>query len=560
MLRGLMRRRTAGDEGFTLVEVVVALALLSIVAVSAGLFMVQAFHSSRTLQDQQAAVQVARQVFEDVQSIAPTKPKTESSPLVRGRGKTDVTAQWTQLATEGIDISDTYTGGGSTTFDSHAYDATITGVSVSPKIPLTGTKQISNIDYDYQVAIGTCTRPRESGECGTTGTGDELFRVVVVVEWQTGPGQEARRYVTSTLFDPSLQPKFNASRKPYAYDDEVHAYAGELLSVPVLLNDKGSWALNGAVTVSTAPNKGGSAALDPSSNNVNYTPGNYTGDETFTYKAVDTNGISTNYATVLVHVHPSAIPDTYTMTNSWAGTAASIPVLANDRGTLGAATVAITAAPTGGATAIVSGQSISFTAPVVAAVSTYQFKYRVTALGLASKDALVSVTVNPPPPPTASPTSVTAAAGKPTSVDLAPFSSPAGAVYTSTTPGVTFNGSVMTGTPTAPGTMTIPYTVTDKFGRSSSSTVTVTVVDPLVVRSVSRSVRVSTSTTITPSDYLVSGSLKSIVVSRPSYSTATVSGTSVTVSRSVSGTGTFTVTATDVTGATATFTITLTTF
>ena len=94
-MRGRRLRRTGAaacpaDAGFTMIEVIVALAILGIIATAALGFTVRALKSSGHLQRAQSAVAVASSAMEQVRNLDPgfrtAADGTMSSNLVLGRG------------------------------------------------------------------------------------------------------------------------------------------------------------------------------------------------------------------------------------------------------------------------------------------------------------------------------------------------------------------------------------------------------------------------------------------------------------------------------------------
>lgn len=515
-------RRTAhgpddGEAGFTVVEVIVALTIIAVVATSAAVFMVRSMSSSKGMQDRQAASTAARQVMEEVRSvpgIITGSGAAALSQLVKGRSRSDVSSAWTAAAAQGLDVSNTYTGSGTTSHDAATYELN-TGPSVNPVVPLSGTKTVSGVDFSYTTLIGTCVRPRGTADCARHTTGDQLFRVIVLVSWpDVARTCTAGRcaYSLSTLVDPSEDPTFNTLRKPYAYDDPgagnpaIMAVSGDRISIPVLGNDQGYWPLNGATSIGTHPSNG-VADPDPSSNQVFYTPSpSFSGIDKFSYLAHDTSGVPTNLAEVTVTVRPKAMPDTLTSTTR----TTVLNVIGNDRGSLvsGASVQLVGTAQDCSVTAV-GGTQFSVTVPNSFPVKQCRFEYTVRDSGGRTSDpAQVTLTVTPPSAPVAYTVQLKGVAGQQMSVDLTPSIAPSGLTVSTSTNGVVVNGNTLTFTPSSVGTLVIPYTVTDTWGRTATSQVEVTVNKPavnFVVRNLSGEMRRLRTLTIRPSDYVVTG-------------------------------------------------------
>jgi prepilin-type N-terminal cleavage/methylation domain-containing protein len=554
-------RRT--DEGFTLLEVVVAVVLMAGVLMTAAGFMVKSMQSSQGLDERQTAVTVARRGMEQVRGTAATFAGG-SSPLVAGRSMAPVVSAWAAAAAAGVDVSQTYTGSGSTSYDAHAYQLA-TGSSTGTALPISATSTVSGITYTTTTLIGTCVRPRNSGTCSRATTGDELFRVVVRVTWLAGPSGtcsgSACSYSLTTLVDPSQQPTYNTNRRPIANDDPsstnppITVAAGDTTSVAVLDNDLGYWPISGAVQIGIPPSHG-TATASTSGNTVSYqAQSTWSGTDTFTYSALDTSGLRSNAATVTMTVLPKAMDDSFTTSTS----TTSLAVVGNDRGSLTGATLAVATQPSGGATAAVSGSQIVFTAPTAAGAATYTFTYTVTdANGLTSAPATVTVVVTKPAAPLVTPILRSTTPGTPVSVDVTPFvvststwtlseSSP---IATTTGKTLTFTGQLL------PGVYVVPFTITDAWGQSATSALTVTVTLP------GRPVA-SNGTYFLAKNQVSTFSMASLVSAPGSYTVTesaayiTVSGTTMTTSTLSKGTYSFVYTVTDAYGQSANGTITL---
>lgn len=347
------------ENGFTLIEVIVALMLMSIVLMAGGAFMIRTVSTSSAVSGRQGAVTVGNEVLEQIRAIRPTLDSTGRSPLVYGRGQAEVTAQWIAAASAGLDISGTYIGNGSTTFDAHTYQT-----SGTPAVPLQQTISRGGQDYIVDALIGTCVRATAGADCVKLTSGDELFRVVVRVTWTPGEGRDCSgrpcAYGLATLIDPTQDPIFNASRKPVANPDSATVASGSHVDIGVTANDSGDFAIAGSVTLLTSPANGTTSL---SNNIVTYTPAvGFSGTNTFTYTVTDTGGRTSNAATVTVTVKPVAVNDV-AITSTGVTTVLSVPVLGNDRGT--GLSLVLLSGPIMGSAAI-SASNVAYTAPAAA--------------------------------------------------------------------------------------------------------------------------------------------------------------------------------------------------
>lgn len=196
-----MRTRPATrDEGFTLIEVIVAISLLLIVAVALGSFMVQGMRLSTDQQRAQIATSVASERMDQVQRL--TTSNVQLPVLVAGRTKASVETGWSSAA--GVaGVAETYP----------AWAPSPTGGAV---IPVEQTTRRSGTDYTSAVLIGTCYQPAAGGACTTiSGSGSDpgpgsaaasgksqLVRALVVVTYPGNCGGAGIcRYTTAGLFD-----------------------------------------------------------------------------------------------------------------------------------------------------------------------------------------------------------------------------------------------------------------------------------------------------------------------------------------------------------------------
>lgn len=64
------------QRGFTLIEVMVALVLMSLILMSGGMFMMRAMYTSSSLGTRDSATTVANQVLEEVRAMDPRSTAT----------------------------------------------------------------------------------------------------------------------------------------------------------------------------------------------------------------------------------------------------------------------------------------------------------------------------------------------------------------------------------------------------------------------------------------------------------------------------------------------------
>jgi large repetitive protein len=312
--------------------------------------------------------------------------------------------------------------------------------------------------------------------CGRLTSGSELFRVVVRVTWTPGAGRNCSggpcAYVVSTLIDPTVDPIFNANRRPVANADTATVASGASVDIGVTANDSGEFAIAGSVTLLSSP-ANGSTSL--SNNIVTYTPtSGFSGTNTFTYTVTDTASRTSNVAVVTVTVTPVGVADTSSTTP---GTAAfNVAVLGNDRGS-GLSLLSVTTPSIG--TATVSGNNVRYTAPATTGgVATMTYTARDSSGQQYTSTLTVTVTV-PATPLAYSFLLCKPGVGYTTNLMTAVTGTnlvPAGLTMTTTTAGLdgwTVSGPSATGvvtiTKTNGNTGTLTFTITDPYGQTSNA-------------------------------------------------------------------------------------------
>lgn len=474
--------RPGAQDGFTLIEVIVALMLMSVVLMMAGGFMIRSLATSSVQSGRDGAVSVANETLEGIRAVAATFDASGTSPLVYGRSLLEVTTQWADAAAAGLDVSKTHTGGGGTSFDAATYQLV---PSATETVPLRRTVSRNYQAYTVDALIGTCGRATAAAECLRTTSGDKLFRVVVRVTWSPGGGRTCSgpcEYVLSTIIDPTANPIFNSSRRPVANDDAATVVSGSPVDIGVTVNDSGDFALSGAVSLQTTPTNGTSSLTN---NIVRYTPTlGFSGTTTFSYTVTDTGGRTSLYASVTVTVVPLAVNDTGPSVAVASG-AVIVDVLANDRGT--SLSLVSAGTPSIG-TATINANRISYTPPVAASGPVTVVYTGRDAAG-SQYTATLSLTVRPAPATTGTaaicwPGWATNAAAQTKNLTPGAAAFAGTGPFTLTNPvavspaGVTVSATASTFTYTLPASATLPQTFTYAVGDASgvlSATITMTV-------------------------------------------------------------------------------------
>lgn len=394
-------QRRDRDEGFSLIEVIIAMVMIGIVASSALWFFINGMRTSSNLGRQQTAVSIATSAMEQTFVVSPKLDASKGvSGLVVGRPKAAVASAFSTLAGLGVSgVSNSYPlsdpAGG------------------TPVLPITTTVTRAGIDYTVYTLVGSCFRTvNASGaaqDCDkvplyadepTTPTGTaRMLRVIVSVTWAPR-GDECPsalcHYDVSTLVDPSLDLVWNRVFDPEAVDDSWSLVPGvPKQTLVVLSNDAlGSVPVN-PVQILTNNVTVGTLANPPSSTGtIDYTPlggaaGTWvSGIFTFTYQIHDIPG-KTSQATGSIKLLPFATNDDLTAT---VGVPKVLNIYNNDQGS--PKTVSVTGGPSLG-TLGYSGPDLRTLTYTATTPGFDEFTYTYTdAAGQTSPPATVRINVS----------------------------------------------------------------------------------------------------------------------------------------------------------------------
>ncbi len=288
------------DAGFTLVEVVIALVLLTVLMSAVAALFVGGIRNGAGLQRRQAAVAVAAQAIEAERAVAVQADPSGCVKLLQGRTLAGVNAQWSAVPST-VDLS---------TSDRAVMPAGCSGPLV---VPYSGVPRaagavpepvlLNGLAYSVRTFIGTCRVGGPGAGCLRTNTGPRLYRVIVAVTW-TGSGCGAGcQYAAATLLDPSADPVYNVrgASAPVAAPDALCFPANTSAAFSLVANDSGVLGRT-PVTVVTAPSHGTLSATVATGVSA-YTPAaGYTGTDSFSYRLTDVNGLISPVATVSITV------------------------------------------------------------------------------------------------------------------------------------------------------------------------------------------------------------------------------------------------------------------
>ncbi|MGZ4612018.1 MAG: Ig-like domain-containing protein [Kineosporiaceae bacterium] len=292
------------DAGFTLVEVVVALVLLSILLASVGVLFVGGLRNSATLQRRQSAVNIAQQALEAARAVSTTPDQNGCTKLLQGRAKATVDVQWAAAPSAVTNVTD------------EAWSpAGCSGTIVLPLQGLPGALGtvtdpviVGGQSYTVSTYIGTCVLTAARDSClrssAVPGGTSTMYRIVARATWSgSGCSTALCEYSASTLVDASADPVFNVrgAAGPAAVGDTVCLASGGPGTINIIANDTGSLG-SSPVTIVTAPHKG-TLGWSITSGIGAYTPqSGATGTDTFTYYDTDVNGLISGTVTVTITI------------------------------------------------------------------------------------------------------------------------------------------------------------------------------------------------------------------------------------------------------------------
>ena len=237
-------RHPSGDRGFSLVEVMVAIAVIGTVMAAAAPFMVKSLAVSNQQRGTQVAIQVANDALERVRALDP-------SSLLTGRGETAVQAQWDRAPA----ALDPYLD------DMQAdWDDTLADASAGRKAPLPTEPHnitVNGSDFAQHWYVGLCWQAKAVsgqplGDCEPTGSQVPFFRVVVAVTWQQSAcPANGCVYVASSLVSRGTDPVFDTKRPAPTITDPAAqtGYVGSPTAPPLqILSSGGRLPLTWSVT------------------------------------------------------------------------------------------------------------------------------------------------------------------------------------------------------------------------------------------------------------------------------------------------------------------------
>ncbi|GII24528.1 type IV pilus modification PilV family protein [Planosporangium mesophilum] len=174
-----MTRRPLREEGFTLIEVMVSVAVLSVVMTALTAFFIRTTAVTNQQRAMQVAVQLAADGSERVRAI-------KGNELGNGRGQCTATTCSNPNAGLTLPLN-------------RRWDAP---TNTKPRLlPLSDSPQVNGVTYQRYWYLMKCWQAANNGTCGNNSTDEvEFFRAIIAVTWADShcKGRECS-YTTATL-------------------------------------------------------------------------------------------------------------------------------------------------------------------------------------------------------------------------------------------------------------------------------------------------------------------------------------------------------------------------
>ena len=231
---GSEREPDTGDEGFSTLEMIVALAVLSVTMLASGPFFVNTLTNVNRQRTRQAAVQLADTAMEQVRGL-------KGSALLTGRSTLATQAQFNaapsavgpylatmQVVGDPMITDPTSTAGVDAPISTAAQQLTVEGTTYTQTIYV-GECEV------YLTGTSECVYPKGAGAPADATQILQFFRVVVLETWPDANACRAAggtcTYVATTLVSRASEPTFDFNRPaPQVMDNTQTWYVGDTVS------------------------------------------------------------------------------------------------------------------------------------------------------------------------------------------------------------------------------------------------------------------------------------------------------------------------------------------
>ncbi|MEV6298995.1 putative Ig domain-containing protein [Actinoplanes sp. NPDC051861] len=226
------------DEGFSLLEVLVSMAVITVAMAGIGAFFVNGTKAVAQERDKRQAVQVAAGAIEQVRAL-------KGSSLLAGRGQTKAEAQWNTLLNGPYRPKmKRYMASMQKAWDTNILTAATDGDN-APISTATQNVTVGASSYNRDILVGRCevyylrdddcVDPAYSSPPSNKAEILRYFRVVVLVSW-TGKGctDDKCSLIASTLISEATEPTFDSkAAQPELITRDVYFYQNETASYPL---------------------------------------------------------------------------------------------------------------------------------------------------------------------------------------------------------------------------------------------------------------------------------------------------------------------------------------
>ena len=214
------RRLSGGEDGFVLLESIIAISLIAFIMAAVGVEFVSGVAAVARQRATQSAAEVADSAMGQLRALKP-------SDLVTGRGATSVQTQFTQgnaIAAISPWLQKMDQTSDATALTTAGANATIPTCDPAPHVtaPAACIQKPATVAYTVAEFLGTCWVDTSiaSAKCVPTAqktTGSvQYLRAVVSVGWTSGTCTAGCYYVSSTLISAAADPTFRANQPPPA--------------------------------------------------------------------------------------------------------------------------------------------------------------------------------------------------------------------------------------------------------------------------------------------------------------------------------------------------------
>jgi prepilin-type N-terminal cleavage/methylation domain-containing protein len=192
------------EAGFSLMEVMVALAVLGVVMSALGAFSVTTLSVINAQSNAQTATQLVNSSLERVRGL-------RGSSVTSGRDQASTVAQWAAASAAVIPYLGTM---------AQAYDDTATAGSTAALPIATQTVSVNGVPYSQSWYVGQCWQPVIGGACLATMTPGSVafYRVLAVVGWagRRCPAAGCDQIASTLVSGASTEPVFRAHQTAVA--------------------------------------------------------------------------------------------------------------------------------------------------------------------------------------------------------------------------------------------------------------------------------------------------------------------------------------------------------